>query len=248
MREDKKLTLKMALLFLVVFVFFGVIIVKEKFEIIFIPKVEKIFDTYLKDNYMSIYSSIKKNKVTYKNDVFTVKISSSKNKNHYFYLTYSNKKVKDTYEKDYIEGNSLLNHISSSLEKEILNKTNEKVEVSIDKKLNNFTETIQDKLINESNYSTLKIYSIKKEIIIPTLKEKDITKAILSFTNNLKENNITPKEINFYLTSEEDLTKTLVIYNIKEENEEIISQIVKDILSKNNSSLLKENNIKYKYI
>ena len=47
MNEQQKLTLKMALLFLVVFVFFGVIIVKEKFDILFIPKVEKKFDTYL---------------------------------------------------------------------------------------------------------------------------------------------------------------------------------------------------------
>ena len=60
MNEQQKLTIKMALLFLIVFVFFGVIIVKEKFEVLFIPKVEKIFNTYLKDNYESLNYPITK--------------------------------------------------------------------------------------------------------------------------------------------------------------------------------------------
>ena len=65
MNEQQTLTIKMALLFLIVFVFFGVIIVKEKFEVLFIPKVEKIFNTYLKDNYESLNYPINKNKITY---------------------------------------------------------------------------------------------------------------------------------------------------------------------------------------
>ena len=64
MNEQQKLTFKMALFFLIIFVFFGVIIVKEKLNVIFLPKVEKIFDEYLQDNYTSIYSSIKKNKIS----------------------------------------------------------------------------------------------------------------------------------------------------------------------------------------
>ena len=220
MNEQQKLTLKMALLFLVVFVFFGVIIVKEKFDILFIPKVEKKFDTYLQDNYMSIYSSLKKNKINYKNDVFTLKVTSSQNKNLFFYLTYTNKKIKDTYQKDYIEGNSLLNHIEKSIEKDVLTKTNEEVEISIDTNLDEFAKTVKDKIINtnSSAYSTLKIYTLKKEILTKKFSSKEITESILSFTSLLKKNNITPKAYSFTIINEDDLTKTISLDNLTEDN------------------------------
>lgn len=246
MNEQQKLTLKMAILFLIVFVFFGVIIVKEKFEIIFTPKVEKIFDTYLENNYTSIYSTLKKNKINYKNDTFTLKITSSKNKNLFFYLKYSNKKIKDTYKKDYIEGSSLLKHITKSVENNIFIKTNEHVTVRINRKLNDFTKNAQEKILTEKNYSSLKIYSIEKEFLLDNFSEEIITKNILTFTNSLKELNITPKSYDFIITDSK-LSKTISIKNLTETTltNDYLPLIIKDILNNNNSDLIKNNNITF---
>lgn len=250
MNEQQKLTLKMATLFLIIFVFFGVIIVKEKFEIIFIPKVEKIFEEYLQENYTSIYSSIKKNKITYKNDTFTLKLTSKENKNHYFYLTYSKKKVKDTYKEDYLEGSSIINHIQKNIGKNILQKTNEEVTISIDKKLNDFTKQVQEKILQANSYLNLKIYNIEKEIIVKKWTNTEITSNIINFTDSMKENNITPKSYTFIITDEEDLTKSISINNLKDTllNSDTLKQIIEDCLNNNNSELLKSNKITFKYL
>ena len=237
MNEQQKLTFKMATLFLIVFVFFGVIIVKEKLEIIFIPKVEKIFEKYLQENYTSIYSSIKKNKISYENDTFKIKLTSKENKNHYFYLTYSKKKIKDTYEKDYVEGSSIINHITKEIEKDIFEKTNEKVSVNIKEKLNDFPKQVQEKLLQANSYSNLKIYTVEKEFITNKWKSNEITSTILKFTNSLKENNITPNSYSFIITDSEDLTKTISISNLKDELliKDTLEKIVADCLNNNYS-------------
>ena len=249
MNEQQKLTIKMALLFLIVFVFFGVIIVKEKFEVLFIPKVEKIFNTYLKDNYESLNYPINKNKITYKNNTFKIKITSPENKNLYFYLTYSDKKVKDTYKKDYVEGASLITHISKSIKKDISEKTNEDVKIIIDKKLTDFPENVQTILLTKNNYSSLKIYNIKKELIAKKWDYRIVSNNILSFVTILQENNITPKSYSFTITDENDLTKTVYISNLTEETikKDDFDLIIKDILENNNSTILRSNNITFKY-
>ena len=46
-----------------------------------------------------------------------MKVTNKLNKNHYFYITYSNKKITDTYKEDYLEGRTLLTKTSNNLEK-----------------------------------------------------------------------------------------------------------------------------------
>ena len=52
-----------------------------------------------------------------------MKITCKKNKDLYFYLTYKNGKITDTYKEDYLEGKSLLNNLNNKMTKEINNKT-----------------------------------------------------------------------------------------------------------------------------
>ncbi len=250
MNEQQKLTFKMALFFLIIFVFFGVIIVKEKLNVIFLPKVEKIFDEYLQDNYTSIYSSIKKNKISYKNDTFKIKLTSKENKNHYFYITYSKKKLKDTYKKDYLEGSSIISHITNEIEKDILKKTKEEAIVSIKEKLNDFPKQVQEKILQADTYSDLNLYNVEKEYIVNKWSSTEITSLILKFTNSLKENNITPKSYSFIITDANDLTKTISISNLKDDllTEATLEKIVSDCLNNNNSELLESNEVSFKYL
>ncbi len=250
MNSQKSLTYGMALLFLFVFVTFGVIIVHEKMDIIFIPRAEKIFDNYLQENYTSLYQNTKKSSISYENNTFKIKISSKKNSNLYFYLTYANKKVSDTYQKDYVEGNSLLTHTSKVITKDIKDKTSEKVTISIPNKLNTYTKRVQESILSEQNLSSLPIYTVSKELLIDNWNSDNIVNSILQFTSTLTKEEITPKSYTITLTEKNNITNSLKISNLQNTSLEkaTLTQIITAILNQENSPLLKQYNITYKVL
>ena len=67
MKQDKKLMLKMSLLFLMVFVVFGVIIVNDKLYFYYLPKIEKKLNKYIENNYKDEKYYFNIGKAKYKN-------------------------------------------------------------------------------------------------------------------------------------------------------------------------------------
>lgn len=246
MNEGKKLTIQMALFFLVTFVLFGTIIIKEKQNIIFLPKIENSISKYMNDTYQDL--SLEKDKVTEENNVFTMKVKNIKNKNHYFYIKYSNKKITDTYKTDYLEGKTILNHLSTKLEKDIYKETNITSKVSFDNKFNNYSEKVQ-KLLLEENIKTLKVYTIEKEITT-SWEINNITKTISDTMTTLEKKQFTPKNYTFIITNEKDITQSIKINNLKSSliNENKLQTIISDIISNNKSIILTENKITYEYL
>lgn len=246
MNEGKKLTIQMALFFLVTFVLFGTIIIKEKQNIIFLPKIENSISKYMNDTYQDL--SLEKDKVTEENNVFTMKVKNIKNKNHYFYIKYSNKKITDTYKTDYLEGKTILNHLSTKLEKDIYKETNITYKVSFDNKFNNYSEKVQ-KLLLEENIKTLKVYTIEKEITT-SWEINNITKTISDTMTTLEKKQFTPKNYTFIITNEKDITQSIKINNLKSSliNENKLQTIISDIISNNKSIILTENKITYEYL
>lgn len=246
MNEGKKLTIQMALFFLVTFVLFGTIIIKEKQNIIFLPKIENSISKYMNDTYQDL--SLEKDKVTEENNVFTMKVKNIKNKNHYFYIKYSNKKITDTYKTDYLEGKTILNHLSTKLEKDIYKETNITYKVSFDNKFNNYSEKIQ-KLLLEENIKTLKVYTIEKEITT-SWEINNITKILTDTMTTLEKKQFTPKNYTFIITNEKDITQSVKINNIKSSliNENKLQIIISDIINNNKSNILAENKITYEYL
>ena len=51
MSEQNKLTMQMAIFFLIVFVSFGTLVVKEKQNVLFKPKIENSINEYISNNY-----------------------------------------------------------------------------------------------------------------------------------------------------------------------------------------------------
>ena len=247
MNEQKKLIYQMALLFLVTFVFFGVIIFKEKASLFYIPKIQEKFDKYIDENYMDIKNSLKPNKISYKNNKFKIKLTSTKNKNLFFYLTYTNKKITSTYKDDYLEGKIFLKHISNLIAKEIKTKTNQKVTITINKKLNDFATSTQERILKEKDLSTLKIYTLKKEIIIDNFSSTTIDNSLKEFITLLETNTITPKSLTITITNKETLS-SIEISNLQTTiiKDETFKSIIDDILNNKNSQLLTNYNIKYK--
>ena len=250
MQKQRRLLFARNVFLFIIFVCFGVIIVTEKSAGLLIPKVEKKMQEYLNTNYSDLKDTIKMSAVSYDKTIYKMKVSSLKNKNHFFYIYYSNRKLTDTYKKDYLEGNQLLNTIQKNLENSIRKKINTSVKVSIISTLDKYTTLVQDRIIKEDNLLELKFYTIEKELIIKDWNSKAITTEITELITKFQESNITPKNYTFIITNSNDIAQSIEISNLDEEfitnsnNEEII----KDILEDNNSKLVKNSKIKYKYL
>ena len=147
MNKQKKLLLERSIFILIVFVALGVIVITEKFGNIMIPKASKKINTYVDEKYKDL--NLKTNDVTFKNTTYTMKVESKENKHHYFYINYYNRKITDTYKKDYVEGKNLLNYLKKKLKKEINNKTNTNCDIEITSTLDKYTELVQEKIIKK---------------------------------------------------------------------------------------------------
>lgn len=241
MNKQKKLLLERSIFILIVFVALGVIVITEKFGNIMIPKASKKINTYVDEKYKDL--NLKTNDVTFKNTTYTMKVESKENKHHYFYINYYNRKITDTYKKDYLEGKNLLNYLKKKLKKEINNKTNTNCDIEITSTLDKYTELVQEKIIKEDNLLELKFYIIKKELVIDKWDEETITNKINNFLGKFE--NITPKSYTITITNKEDITESIEIKNI---TNKVTKEIISDIINNKKSDLLRENKITYKYL
>ena len=249
MKEQEKLTLQMILLFFVIFVFFGVIIVTEKLSPLKIPKVTEKLETYLNDNYKDIIKDVDIGTTEYKKMRYELKISNKKNSNHYFYIYYEDKKITDTYKKDYLEGKTIITYQEKQIKKNIKSKTGSNYEIKILKTLNKYTDNIKEKILESKEPETIKIYNLKANITVNKFKDTNIEKTLKHFNTNLKEKNITPKNYTFNIQDPEDETKVLSITidsNAIESDD--FNTIISDIINKKKSNLLDTYEITYEYL
>jgi len=249
-KEQKKLKLQMYIFTVFIFVAFSLIIINEKTSTLMIPKVEERINTYIKENYSSIEPNLNKSKVNYKATKYSMKVTNKLNKNHYFYIYYKDKKITDTYKKDYKEGKTLFKHISKDLEKNINNKIKGSYKITITKKLSDFSKEIQENIINNNNLENLRFYNIEKEFKVDKINKETIAKIIKDEITNLENNKITPRTYKYIFTDKNDITNSLEISNItyKFINNELYNEIINDIINDNNSKLVKNADIKFKYL
>lgn len=249
MKEQKKLTLGMAIFTFIIFVSFGVIILNEKSAPYFAPKIEKKLIDYLKTEYKDEYNDFDIGTTIYSKTKYNLKVTAKKNKNLYFNIFYDNKKITDTYEKDYKQGKTLLNSITKKIEDELKNKYNQDFNIVMSKSLDEFSKQIQDNLILKNDLMSLKIYTLETTIT-SKWNTNDIGSKIIKLNSNLKEENLTPKSYNITIINSKDATKSVKISNLTTEiieDSTLLSSIISDIIKNENSELLKQNNITYKY-
>ena len=248
MKEQKKLTLGMAIFTFIIFVSFGVIILNEKSAPYFAPKIEKKLIDYLKTEYKDEYNDFDIGTTIYSKTKYNLKVTAKK-KNLYFNIFYDNKKITDTYEKDYKQGKTLLNSITKKIEDELKNKYNQDFNIIMSKSLDEYSKQIQDNLILKNDLKSLKIYTLETTIT-SKWNTNDIGSKIIKLNNNLKEENLTPKSYNITIINSKDATKSVKISNLTTEiieDSTLLSSIISDIIKNENSELLKQNNITYKY-
>lgn len=246
MKQDKKLILGMALLFLITFVSFGTIVVTEKLAPFFTDKIKIKFETYIEKNYKDDKNNLTIGKITYKNQQYKAKISNKKNKNWYFYITYQNKKIKDTYKEDYLEGKTLLTSIERKIEKKVKDELNQKVTITFPLTLNKYTNQIKENLIS-NNLKEIKTYDITLTITTLALTTENINKELEKRIQELYQIDIYPNHYTIKINSKDE---KLTITNLTEKTmkKEYRTQIINDIINNTNSNIIKENDITYNYI
>lgn len=244
MKQDKKLMLGMTLLFLITFVFFGTLIVTEKLAPLYTNKVKEKFTAYLTKKYKN-NNEFTLEKVTYTHQKYEAKVTNKENEDLYFTITYKDKKITDTYKKDYLEGHTLLTKLEKTLEKDIKDYLNQEVKITFPLTLNKYTKTVKKDLLN-ANPKKTNMYDISLTIK-SVIDQTEITNKITTLNNELKSLNIIPNHYNITIKSKND---KLTIHNLTQKTIEknILFQITSDIITNKESNLLKNNNITYEYI
>ena len=249
MQKQKRLLLARNIFVFVIVICFGIIIVHEKSAEIFLPKAEKKLNDYFEKNFSDIEDDVSKKKVTFNNLSYKMQVVSKENKNLFFYIYYSNKKVTDTYKKDFVYGKSLLNKINGDLEKAIRKTTSTSVEIQTDN-LDKYTSIVRDKIIKEDNLLNLKFYDVKKELIINDWNSKNISVEINNLINTLYKENITPREYIIVITNKKNITESIEISSLDEKfiTDKNKEKIINYILEDKKEELNKISKIKYEYL
>lgn len=250
MDKYKRLNIARGAFAFIIFVAFGIIICTEKGGDLLIPKVKEKLSEYLTTNYTSIVNETIQDEITYKDKTFTMKIYDKLNKKHYFYITYDNGKITDTYQEDYIKGKSLLNEIKNNLENKIYNKTKIESKVNILSSLDEYTSRVQNLILKEENLEEIKFYTLSINIDLRTWDEENASKAITDTLNTFIKHNINPKSYVITINNLKEITESMEIYNIDNDfiNNEYKEQILSDIINNKKSDLLDEYNITYKHL
>lgn len=250
MDKYKKLNIARGVFAFIIFVAFGIIVCTEKGGDLLIPKVKEKLNEYITTNYTSIVNDTIQDEITYKDKTFTMKIYDKTNKNHYFYITYDNGKITDTYQEDYIKGKSLLNEIKNTLEKEIYNKTKIEAKVNILSSLDEYTSRVQNLILKEDNLEGLKFYTLSINIDLRTWDEVSASKEITDMLNTFIKYNINPKSYIITINNLKEITESIEIKNIDNDfiNNEYKEQILSDIINNKKSDLLDEYNITFKHL
>lgn len=253
MKQDKKLILGMALLFFITFVSLGTLVVTEKLALYYTDKIKIKMEKYLNENYKEEIENLKLGKITYKTQTYTAKVTNKKNKDLYFNITYKNKKITDTYKKDYLEGKTILSKLETTIEKEIKENLNINTTITFPLTLNKYTKNIQQNIIN-NNIEQLNIYNIKFNIN-SSLQTEEISTLVAQIINqiqNIHTLNINPNYYTIKINSKKE-NKSLTIKNLTEKNlnQENLTQIIYYIMIEDENSIgnniIKDNNIKYEY-
>ena len=247
MKKQKKLLFARNIFFFFIIIIFTIIIMSEKKDTILIPKATKKITSYIENKYNK--DDFKLGDVSYKNNKYTMKVSSKENNKRYFFIYYTKTGITDSYQNDYIEGKSFLSNLKKDLEKSIKSIVNTKVTVEIPTTLDQYTDTVRKRILNEDNLLELKFYIIKEELLIkkwdPVEIEKQIEQCITKYTNS----NITPKSFTIIINNDNEITESIEINNLTTDfiNNPSKIEIINDILNDNNSILLKTNKITYVY-
>ncbi|MGN1355653.1 MAG: hypothetical protein ACI4WP_03205, partial [Bacilli bacterium] len=222
----------------------------EKSAPYYASRIHKKLLTYLNETYKDEINTFSIDDTKYKNTKYTLKVKSKENKNLYFIVTYNSKKITDTYKEDYLEGKTLINTLEQNLEKELKESYHQDFNITFLKSLDKYSNQVKKHIISKNSFKDLKVYTLETTIN-SKWNTSAIGKSLIDLNTKLKDKNITPKNYQIILTNTNDLTKSVKVNNLTSEQIEnitLLNDIIGAIIKNENSNILKENNITYKYL
>lgn len=251
MNDKTKLKLSMFSLFLITFVFFGVIVVNIKMGSVLIPKIDKKLNNYINSEYKDIKDELKIEKTKYNQvkGTYQVKVKNKTNKKLYFTVTYNKKDITSTYQKDYVEGKTILTYLKTKYEQE-LNKSKkyQNQTITFKRKLNKYTGNVKEKIINNDNIKDLPIYNLSTEIYINKWDQQVLNNEITKYYKYVTKLNYNPKEYEILISNNNNVEQSVKISKLT--NNLIINnttEIINGIIN-NDKTIIQKYNINYQYM
>lgn len=248
MEKKNKLITNMWIFSTIIIVVFALIIINEKKYTLLEDKIEEKLTTYINSNYQEIKQEIKIHNIKYQpgSHLYKMKISNQQNKNLFFYVSYHNKKISSTYQKDYMEGKSLLTFYQEKFEKDINEGKKLKTSFTFTKKLNSYTSDIQEAFIH-NQIKELPIYELKTELKPTSFTVADISSSIKDYHQYILSLGYHPKSYTFKVLFD-DINQS---FELKKVTPELINtntkEIINGIISKN-QDIMSLYNITYQYL
>ena len=221
MKKQTVLTLQWAVFFIFVIVAFGMIVLTQKGNLFLYPQIEKKLNTYFQEHYLSIKNEVSKSelKYSYQEKSYYFLYKNKQNENLSFQLTYTkNKKIKSTYQQDYVKGQSFLNKLCEKFEKEIqkLFKQDELSTIQVERKKNmtDFKKKEKQQLLLEKEQKKVAFYQIRLSTSLFNLNAKEMRKKMQTIDAVLKKNGYQPLTYQVTFTLRSDGTKGFIVKNI----------------------------------
>lgn len=244
MDEKNKLVLQMGIFFILVVGIFSYIVLNEKKYLILTPKVEEKLNKYIDKKFaeQKIDLDIEKVKYVLEDKSYRIKLTNTKNNHLYFYVIYKNKKITDTYKKDYKEGKSLYDYANNKYKKKFKNS-----KLIFIKTLDKYPNTIYDQVIN-NDIMKLPIYNISTELTTDKHDLKTLTSLVNSFYLKNKNLGYNPRNYEIIIVDKNDIKFSIKIKGL---TDELITNNIDEIISgiiKKDKSIINKYNIEYEYI
>lgn len=218
----------MALLFLILFVCFGVIIVMEIGNPITYHQAKEKIEQYIYDHYATLYDNFDVSSIRYfvKDHSYGLVASDKKNEHLSFRIYYgSDKKVYDSYQTDYVEGNNLRaiigNRLTDKLEqkikKESLLSQFDSYRISIVEPMNQLNKKDREQLITNQNVETLNIYTVEASTTVSQMNAKLFSEQFEAIHQGTKNIDFHPKAYSLFICKEDDGNDCVEIQNVSKE-------------------------------
>ena len=243
MNEKNKLVLQMGIFFILVTGAFSYIVLNEKKYLILTPKVEEKLNDYIDKEFAAEKADLDIGKVKYilEDKSYKIKLNNSKNKNLYFYVIYKNKKITDTFKKDYQEGKSLYDNANNKYQKKFKNS-----KLVFIKSLDKYPNTIYQQIIDD-DIMKLPIYSITTELTVDKHDLKTIVSIINDFYIKNKNLGYNPKNYEIIIVDKNDISFSVKISGL---TKELITNNMNEIVTaiiKKDKNIINIYNIEYEY-
>lgn len=260
MREKRNLIFGRSFFFLIIFIIFGVIVILEKGNPIKFYVAKKELESYIEENYPSLYQEFDVSSLSFKpkENSYNITVHDKRNKDLLFRIYYgNNNKVIDTYQEDYIEGNTyrllvenkMTKTLQDKIKKNSLSKEFSSYKVSMLTSLDKLDSSDRDALINKKNISELNIYTIEATTNATNMNAINYAEKFLNLCKLTEEINFYPISYKLLICMETEESKCVEVNNVtrKVMQDEDIESIFQ-IMLQNKEKVEQEYGITYKII